>query len=197
MALTHHGDGDTPLDDPSGLKDRSIRTRSALDIVESDNILKAALKYLAGPVTPEEAPFDFFWMLDLHREMFGDVWDWAGGFRTERLNIGIEPRHVEEGLYNLSKNLPCWAGEPLLVQCARLHHEGVRIHPFRNGNGRWSRMMANVRANLKGGPIVDWPTNIAEPRDPARAEYIEALKQADKHRPAALEALHARYERKP
>jgi Fic family protein len=27
---------------------------------------------------------------------------------------------------------------------ARLHYRAVVIHPFLNGNGRWSRMLANI-----------------------------------------------------
>jgi Fic family protein len=32
----------------------------------------------------------------------------------------------------------------LLEQAMRIHHRTVNIHPFENGNGRWSRMLANI-----------------------------------------------------
>jgi fido (protein-threonine AMPylation protein) len=33
--------------------------------------------------------FDTDFFLKLHKEMFGDVWDWAGKIRTAELNFGI------------------------------------------------------------------------------------------------------------
>ena len=38
-------EGETPLDDISGLKIEGITTRSELDVVEAENILDAFLKY--------------------------------------------------------------------------------------------------------------------------------------------------------
>lgn len=66
--------GETPIDDISRLKVKFITTRSELNKVEAENIRKAVVKYLAAKPTPRMAPFDVAWVLQLHREMFGDVW---------------------------------------------------------------------------------------------------------------------------
>ena len=69
--------GETPID-PSGLRDRSITTRSELNRAEALNIMKAHLKYLAATPTKRMAPFDYTWLLRVHKEMYCDVWKWAG-----------------------------------------------------------------------------------------------------------------------
>jgi fido (protein-threonine AMPylation protein) len=42
------------------------------------NILKASLDYLGGVSNKKSDSFDADFFLKLHKEMFGDVWDWAG-----------------------------------------------------------------------------------------------------------------------
>ena len=69
--------GETPID-PSGLRDRSITTRVELNRAEALNITKAYVKYLAAVPSKRMAPFDYAWLLRLHKEMFCDVWKWAG-----------------------------------------------------------------------------------------------------------------------
>lgn len=86
--------------------------------------------------------------------MFGDVWRWAGTFRHENLNIGSPWHQVPMQLQHLLDDLTSWGafGMPLLEQAARLHHRAAQIHPFPNGNGRWSRMLANIGLRLHGYP---------------------------------------------
>lgn len=67
----------TPLEDTSGLKlDRSKSyTLEEIYVYEAKNITKAALKYLSLVPNKKLAPFTFEWLLTLHKEMFGDVWE--------------------------------------------------------------------------------------------------------------------------
>jgi fido (protein-threonine AMPylation protein) len=78
--------GETPLDDISGLLPPDVRTRTRLNEVEAENILEALTKYLGGKPDPAVAPFDLPWSYQLHAEMFGGVWSWAGHKRTVPLN---------------------------------------------------------------------------------------------------------------
>ena len=48
-------------------------------------------------------------------------------------------------------------GTSLLDQAVFLHHRAVAIHPFPNGNGRWSRLISNIWLKLHDQPIVRWP----------------------------------------
>jgi fido (protein-threonine AMPylation protein) len=68
--------------------DRSIRTRKQLNAAEAANIAGVVYRYLLGGLASGEAPFDRAWILELHREMFGRVWSWAGQPRRINVNLG-------------------------------------------------------------------------------------------------------------
>jgi len=73
----------TLFDDVSGLllpKNKAYTLKEVHE-KEAENIAKATIKYLSAPPSKKEAPFTYGWMLDLYKEMFGDVWDWAGKLR--------------------------------------------------------------------------------------------------------------------
>ena len=71
----------------------------------------------------------------------------------------------------------------------RLHHALVSIHPFRNGNGRWSRLMADILVVKLGEKRFTWGGNVLGPAAETRRAYIAALKAADNHDFAALFAF--------
>src|SRR5438270_1900976 len=122
--------GETPIDDISGLKVKGITLRKELNEVEARNILKATVKYLGGRLSRRAAPFDLSWSLRLHKEMFGDVWRWAGKPREKEVNLGVAPHDIEPRLYQLLNNLPSWTDLPRIEQAARMQHQAVQIHPF-------------------------------------------------------------------
>src|SRR6516164_5558462 len=97
--------GETPIDDVSELKVKGITLRSELNEYEATNILKAVIKYLSRKPSRRLAPIDFAWVRKLHKEMFGDVWGWAGRLRTIELTIGIHAAQVEPALYDMVQNL--------------------------------------------------------------------------------------------
>jgi Fic-DOC domain mobile mystery protein B len=186
--------GETPID-PSGLKNRgSITNRSELAAVEALNINRAFLKYLGSRPSSRSAPFDFEWLLQLHDEMFGDVWEWAGKTRTRDVNLGAPHHQVIEQLAALVDDLHSWSGygHTLEIQAVWLHHRAVRIHPFENGNGRWARLLANIWLKLHGEPIVVWPHRLLGVESEVRDEYLEAIRAADLGDYEALRELHRR-----
>ncbi|MHC4134415.1 MAG: mobile mystery protein B [Planctomycetota bacterium] len=187
--------GETPID-PSGLKRRgSVTNRQELAAVEAVNINKAFLKYLASKPSSRSAPFDFAWFLRLHREMFGDVWTWAGVVRTHDLSIGVPHFQVIERLAALVGDLHSWSefGHPLEIQAVWLHHKAVRIHPFANGNGRWARLLSNIWLKLHGEPIVSWPDELLGLASEVRDEYLAAIQAADRGNYDGLAELHRRF----
>jgi fido (protein-threonine AMPylation protein) len=184
--------GETPID-PSGLRDPRIRTRRELNEAEGRNIADVVFKYLIAMPTPEMAPFNLSWTLSLHREMFGKVWDWAGTLRKVDLNLGVPWPHVETQIYSLLLDLPHWSHLSLVEQAARLHHGAVRIHPFLNGNGRWSRMLANIWLKLHDGGVTVWPEESVGQTSVIREEYLQAIQQADLMNYVPLIALHERF----
>lgn len=62
---------------------------------------------------------------------------------------------------------------------SRLHHRAVQIHPFLNGNGRWSRMLANIYLKQNGLSPTRWNENLLSKENLHRDDYIKALKKAD------------------
>jgi Fic-DOC domain mobile mystery protein B len=175
-------DQGTPVD-PSHLKDRSIKTRKQLNVAEAKNILKAYFKYLGASPTKKLAPFDTNWFKQLHVEMFGDVWMYAGNIRQEDLNIGIQWTNIVTEMYQLEHDLMYWEQHQTfdaLERSARLHHRAVFIHPFLVGNGRWARLLANIYLKMNGHPLVKWPEEtIGTEKSIARDAYLSAVKKAD------------------
>lgn len=188
-------DGAT-LFDPSYLIDKTIRTRSELNRAEARNILRAIEKYLATRPSPRKAPFHLPWMLKLHHEMFGDVWENAGEIRKEDLNIGVAWHQVEVQLFELQQDLECWQSNriDIVEQSARLHHRAVFIHPFHDGNGRWARLLANILLMRSGKSIIRWPESGMLSETEIRSEYLSAIRQADSGDLQPLFELHHTYQ---
>src|SRR5882762_3796193 len=63
-----------------------IAYRRELNEAEQENILRAQAWAAVGRRDLLSEKF----VKDLHRRMLGDVWRWAGRFRTSERNIGIE-----------------------------------------------------------------------------------------------------------
>jgi len=61
----------------------------------------------------------------------------------------------------------------------RLYYRAVHINPFSNGNGRWSRMLANIYLKQNGLQPTNWNENLLSKENLHRDEYINALKMAD------------------
>jgi Fic family protein len=130
--------------------------------------------------------------------MFGDVWKWAGKPREKNVSMGTAqgspPQQIELLMTELLACLPYWEGTPLVEQAAMLHHRAVLIHPFNNGNGRWSRLLANIWLRLHKQPYPRWPEeDIGGGESPIRKEYIRAIEAADQGEYGALMGLHVKY----
>lgn len=177
-------DDATPLNDISGLKLPKGKAYTLKEIHEKEaqNIAKAILKYLSAPPSKKEAPFSYHWMMELHEEMFGDIWEWAGKFRKTELSIGIQAYRVPMELKNLCDDVEYWSKNKtydVFEIATRMHHRAVQINPFQNGNGRWSRMLANIYLRQHGKMPVRWQEDLLARENPKRSEYISALKKAD------------------
>ncbi len=177
-------DDATPLDDISGLKLPNNKAYTLKEVYEAEanNIALATLKYLSAPPSKKNAPFSYDWMQQLHYEMFGNVWEWAGKFRKVELSIGIKAYLVPTTLTELVNDIAFWNSHKtfdIYETATRIHHRAVQIHPFFNGNGRWSRMLANIYLRQNGLMPVKWQEELLSKENPKRDKYIEALKDAD------------------
>lgn len=118
----------------------------------------------------------------LHKEMFGKTWSWAGGFRKSDKNIGVEWQHVGVKLHDLLDDVHYQidhATYPPDEIAARFHHRLVAIHSFPNGNGRHARMMADLLIQKLGQPRFTWGSKSLTVATETRISYIDALRAAD------------------
>ena len=118
----------------------------------------------------------------LHRRMFGDVWRWAGSFRTTPRNIGVDAWRITLELRQLLDDARYWIEHETYSPdeiAVRFHHRLVFIHPFPNGNGRLSRLAADLLAVQLGQDRFTWGSGNLAAIAELRRRYIDALKAAD------------------
>ena len=114
--------------------------------------------------------------------MFCDVWIWAGEYRTTERNIGVAPYQIPMKLMQLFDDLNFWIDNKTYSNheiAVRLHHKLVQIHHFPNGNGRVSRLMADLVLQKLEGKTLYWgDANLVDVSE-VRRKYIDTLRKAD------------------
>ena len=181
MDIFEADDNSTPLtaEEKDGLKLKWITLRSELNEAEARNIAQAQVWLMSNK--NKEFCSDTF-LRELHKKMFGDVWKWAGNYRTSERNIGVAPYQIPIKLMQLFDDVKFWIENKTYSNreiAVRLHHKLVQIHPFPNGNGRVSRLMADlVLEKLEGSKLYWGNTNLVNVSE-IRSSYIEALRKAD------------------
>ena len=119
---------------------------------------------------------------ELHRQMFGETWNWAGSFRKSNKNIGVEWQQVGVKLRDLLNDARYQIDQatyPPDEIATRFHHRLVAIHLFPNGNGRHARTMADLLVQKLGQPRFSWGNKSLIEATEMRTRYIEALRAAD------------------
>ena len=175
-------DASTPLalEDLAGLIPAHIAFRQELNEAEQENILRGQDWALAKRREMLNEKF----VRALHGRMFGDVWRWAGKFRTSERNLGIPDWEIPVELRKLLDDTRIWIASESYAPDeigVRFHHRLVQIHPFPNGNGRHSRMMADLLAMQLGRARFSWGRESLLEAGGVRARYIAALQAADAH----------------
>ncbi|WP_282162093.1 mobile mystery protein B [Ulvibacterium marinum] len=177
--------GQTPIDEEEkeGLKIKSITTHGELDEFEQLNIEKAVEWTIHANLKPEKILTEKF-IKDLHKRMYGDVWKWAGEFRTSEKNIGIKWTQIGVELKKLLDNTTYWIENDTFSPeeiAIRFKYQIVSIHCFPNGNGRHSRMVADIMMeSIFGKAVFTWHRSNMIKADKIRKAYIDALRKADK-----------------
>lgn len=179
-------DGQTPLSEEEldGLKIQSISTREELDEFEQFNIEKAIQWTFGKKIQPKDLLSEKF-IKDLHKRMYGEVWKWAGSFRTSEKNLGIKSYLIPVQLKQLLDDAMFWYENQIYSPdevAVRFKHQLVSIHCFANGNGRHSRLTADlIMEKLYKEPFLSWGGSSLVKSNEKRKEYINAIKMADRH----------------
>lgn len=139
---------------------------------------------------------DEYDLLALHREMFSEIFEWAGETRQTETVPGVYPYEIRLELHklfeDLKERLRHAGSDPTLKVVAEIvadvHRRFEWIHPFRDTNGRIGRvfdpyvlwyvfdMGPNLAAgeNLGSAPILEYfPDEATEER------YFDALRAGD------------------
>lgn len=136
-------------------------------------------KVLDGTLSVPDLLADHF-VRELHRRLYAAVWTWGGRQRSRETNIGIAPERIAEELRNVLDDLryrwECGTDlTPRLLGIAA-HAAVVHIHPFIDGNGRVTRLLADLLflAAQDEEPLYgyDW--------DVDRQAYIRLLGEYDR-----------------
>lgn len=182
--------GATPLDadELASLIPRHITTQGELNEWEQLNIAQG--EKWARQQRKEILTEGF--LRQLHRQMFGETWKWAGEFRKSDKNIGVDWLKIGVELRNLLDDTrfqierASYSPDEISI---RFHHRLVAIHPFPNGNGRHARLMADLLVERLGCPRFSWGRRSLIDASDTRQVYIAALRVADRRDIAPLLAF--------
>lgn len=189
MALTiEYPPGATPLDpdEVEGLIPEHIHTHGELNEWEQENIVQGEAWAFAQR---RKNLLTGVFIDTLHKRMFGRTWRWAGQHRKTGKNIGVDPARIAVELKNLCEDAAAQLEHksyPLDEIAARFHHRLVSVHAFPNGNGRHARTMADLLLINNGAPRFTWGAGDLVHEGDVRAEYIDALRAADRRNYSAL-----------
>jgi Fic-DOC domain mobile mystery protein B len=181
-----YSDGQTPLDEDEkeGLLIPTVTTRGELDEFEQLGVEKANEWLLNKKFSVNKILTEDF-VKELHKRMFNDVWKWAGEFRKTNKNIGVDKFMIGPELKNLLDDCKYWIEKKVFSEdemAVRLSHRMVLIHPFANGNGRHSRLIADVLITKGfGKAYFTWGSVSLIKQGDARTKYLAALRAADKN----------------
>lgn len=168
-----------------GSNDLVLANKLGIQSVEDmDDLELELLQRLYEEVLVKHLPNRVLTVEDLktwHRRWLGNVFEWAGQERS--VNMGKDgfmfaasaqiPRLLADFERScLARWTPChdMNADALVEAIAVTHVEFILIHPFREGNGRLSRLMADVMAVQSGRLPLDYSTWNAD-----RPAYYQAI----------------------
>jgi Fic-DOC domain mobile mystery protein B len=181
--IFRYKDGQTPLNTEqiNGLKIKTIVTQAQLNEFEQANINDALLGLSSKRKIKNILSEDF--IVQLHKSMFGMVWKWAGKFRHTETNIGIKWTRIPIELRKLLDDAKFWVEHQTYGPdeiALRFKHRLVAIHCFPNGNGRHSRIMADlIVVHLLDRNKFNWGNSSLVASSEQRKNYLKALQLAD------------------
>jgi Fic-DOC domain mobile mystery protein B len=182
--ILEYEEGQTPLseEEKEGLLINTITTHGELDEHEQLNIEEAMVWLIKTKVKKERILTETF-MKALHKKMFGNVWSWAGVLRKSEKNIGVKWEIIGSELQMLLDDTKYWIAHETYPEeeiAIRFKHRLVSIHCFANGNGRHSRMMADMlmESAFNKAPF-SWNQGNGELDHQIRQSYIKAVRAGD------------------
>jgi len=179
-----YANGQTPISEEEfeELLIKTISTRAQLDEFEQMNI-EIAVEWTMKQNFNVDKVLSIEFIKEVHKRMFNKVWGWAGSFRNSNKNIGVDKNYIYPELQKLIDDVKFWIEHKTFSNdeiAVRFKHRLVKIHPFPNGNGRHSRLCADILvSHIFNTPVFSWGKHYSETIADTRKRYIDAIHSAD------------------
>lgn len=152
------GSNDTVLANKAGITDPND-----MSIAETE-LLEGLYEYVFYDF-PERLEWTL--LCEWHRKWLGNLYDWAGRLRTvdmakpdirfaSPLQIDKLAKQFSGEYLERFDQIPDMDDDDLIAFLAEVHVEFILIHPFREGNGRLSRLLLDVLAVKAGLQPLDY-----------------------------------------
>jgi cell filamentation protein len=138
-----------------------ITRKRVLDRLEYDALVSARERSFHA--IGAETRFQAALICELHRDWLEEIYPWAGSYRTVELSkagfrwppafrVAENMKYFETNA--LARLTPCVPAplEVITRAIAKVHADLLLIHPFRDGNGRLARWIADLMALQAGLP---------------------------------------------
>ncbi|PSS50897.1 cell filamentation protein Fic [Enterobacter sp. FS01] len=154
------GSGDSVLANKLGI----------IDVDEMEALESGLLLMLYEELFIEDQPLSLLAFEHIrvwHRQWLGNVYDWAGKLRNANLTkdgfqfaaanrIPVLIAGFDKQYLSRSGELKNLTRPELVSYLAECHVEFILIHPFREGNGRLSRLLFDMLSVLAGKGVLDY-----------------------------------------
>lgn len=154
------GSGDSVLANKLGI----------IDVDEMEALESGLLLMLYEELFIEDQPLSLLTFEHIrvwHRQWLGNVYDWAGKLRNANLTkdgfqfaaanrIPVLIAGFDKQYLSRSGELKNLTRPELVSYLAECHVEFILIHPFREGNGRLSRLLFDMLSVLAGKGVLDY-----------------------------------------
>lgn len=162
-----------------------IRTKRAMDLAEDQALMAAQDSYYNSSAMTPDTRFTAGLVRSMHQDWLGGIYQWAGNYRTvdmvkngfpfpPAIRVAENMEEFEHGI--LSTHTPCRPraiGE-VCRSLSIVHSELILIHPFREGNGRIARWIADMMVAQAGLPLPRYGFS-GEGSRRSRSAYLDAV----------------------
>ncbi|QDT43472.1 Adenosine monophosphate-protein transferase VbhT [Gimesia alba] len=161
---------------------QGIRDLETLQIAEEEGLTKAYESLLAEVRT--DTPMTSELLCHIHSRIFGDIYEWAGRWRTVQISkpgaIWPPPHYLDESMKTFEKGVlqkypatQLTNDEVFCEALGEIQGEFLAIHPFREGNARTIKLMTNLLSIQSERPLLIYDTT-----EVGAQQYIDAAKAA-------------------
>jgi len=172
-----------------------LKRKSDADRAEYAALVQAQAHYYEVVITPSTRITSSL-LRRMHRDWLGSIYQWAGQYRSVELEKGgfVWPSSyiVPDNMARFEKEVlathtPCKPAElgKVCLSVAVVHADFLYIHPFREGNGRLARWLADIMVTQAGCPLPAY--HFAGPGSRrVREDYLAAVRSGYDQRYEAL-----------